>query len=154
VKTSRLLQAVIILVASALFAASLRMMGLRQIADGLARVGWGLVAVLALSGARDAVRAFAWTRAVEPPPRLRFPSALRARLVGEALNTLLPMGIVLGEATKAFDVGSRASQSAHRRSTARSDRCTSSALLVGRARSWQGRRQQERRPIVWPDAQS
>ena len=39
----------VIAVAVALFAESLRVMGLQQIADGLRRVGWGFVALLAIS---------------------------------------------------------------------------------------------------------
>src|SRR5262245_50960079 len=44
-------------------------------------------------------------RTVEGDAPLRFANAFRARLAGEALNTLLPMGIVLGEPTKASLVG-------------------------------------------------
>ncbi len=95
----------IAVVAVALFAESLRVMGLQQIADGLRRVGWGFVALLAMSGARELVRALAWTRSIERTARLRLLPALRARLAGEALNTLLPMGMVVGEPTKASQAG-------------------------------------------------
>jgi hypothetical protein len=44
-------------------------------------------------------------RTVEGPVPLRFPQAFRARLIGEALNTLLPMGMVVGEPTKAAHAG-------------------------------------------------
>ena len=94
-----------VVAALALLAESLRASGVEQIVDSVARVGWGLAGILLLSGARDAVRAFAWTRAVDGPARLRFLPALRARLAGEALNTLLPMGMVVGEPTKALHVG-------------------------------------------------
>jgi len=104
VKFRRVVNIVSVVIAAALFVESLRVMGVEQIAGGLARVGWGFAAVLLLSGARDAVRALAWTRAIEPPARLRFLPALGARLAGEALNTLLPMGIVVGEPTKAWHV--------------------------------------------------
>jgi len=104
-KATRILNIAIALVAVALFAESLHVMGLEQIADGLARMGWGFAAILALSGARDVARAIAWTLSVEPPERLRFLPAFRARLAGEALNTLLPMGMVVGEPTKASQVG-------------------------------------------------
>jgi len=103
--TTRTLNIVIALVAAALFAESLHVLGLDRIADGLARMGWGFAAILLLSGARDVVRAIAWTLTVEPPERLRFLPAFRARLAGEALNTLVPMGMVVGEPTKASHVG-------------------------------------------------
>jgi hypothetical protein len=87
-----------------LFAQSLRMLGVERILEGVGRVGWGFAGILLLSGAREAVRAFAWMRTVEGPVPLRFLPAFRARLVGEALNTLLPMGMVVGEPAKASHV--------------------------------------------------
>ena len=104
-KTRRMLNIAVALFAAALFAESLHVMGLAQIADGLARMGWGFAAILLLSGTRDVVRAIAWTLTVERPERLGFLPAFRARLAGEALNTLLPMGMVVGEPTKASQVG-------------------------------------------------
>jgi hypothetical protein len=104
-KPARALNLAIGVIAVALFAESLRLLGLAEIMDGVARMGWGFLAILALSGARDVARAIAWTLAVDGPPRLRFLPAFRARLAGEALNTLLPMGVVVGEPTKASHVG-------------------------------------------------
>jgi hypothetical protein len=45
--------------------------------------------------------------AVEGPVRLSFRDAFAARLTGEAINTLLPMGILVGEPAKAEHVGHR-----------------------------------------------
>ena len=89
----------------ALFAQSLHIVGLERIRDGVGRVGWGFAAILMLSGARELARTLAWTRTVEGPAPLRFAQAFRARLVGEALNTLLPMGMMVGEPIKASHVG-------------------------------------------------
>jgi hypothetical protein len=80
------------------------MLGVERILEGFSRVGWGFAGILMLSGAREAVRTFAWMRTVEGPVPLRFLPAFRARLVGEALNTLLPMGMVAGEPAKASHV--------------------------------------------------
>jgi hypothetical protein len=88
----------------ALFAASLRMLGLDRMVDGFRRVGWGFGAILIVSGAREAARTLAWIRTVEGPARLPFFRAFRARLAGEALNTLLPMGMLVGEPVKASHV--------------------------------------------------
>ena len=90
----------------ALFARSLSTLGLERIASGLARVGWGFVVIVIVSGVREVLRTLAWTRTVEGDVPLRFLPAFRARLAGEALNALLPMGIVVGEPTKASQVGS------------------------------------------------
>lgn len=103
-KAVRSVNTVMGLVAVALFAESLHFLGAAQIAAGLTKLGWGALAILAIAGARDVVRAIAWTLAVEQPARLGLLPALRARLAGEALNTLLPMGVVVGEPTKASHV--------------------------------------------------
>src|SRR3954470_3362838 len=103
-KTGRGPRIVIGIVAAALLAESLHVLGPGQIFQGVARVGWGFAVILLLSGVRDVVRTFAWTRAVGETESLRFWPALRARLAGEALNTLLPMGMVVGEPTKASQV--------------------------------------------------
>ena len=103
-KAARVINIVMALVAVALFAESLHVLGAAQIAAGLTKLGWGSLTILAIAGARDVVRAMAWTLTVEQPARLGLLPALRARLAGEALNTLLPMGVVVGEPTKASHV--------------------------------------------------
>ncbi|HWK11311.1 MAG TPA: lysylphosphatidylglycerol synthase domain-containing protein, partial [Vicinamibacterales bacterium] len=103
-KATRAIRIVIGVVAVALFVESLHVLGAARIAAGLTKLGWGFLAILAVAGARDLVRAIAWTLTVERPARLGLLPALRARLAGEALNTLLPMGVVVGEPTKASHV--------------------------------------------------
>jgi hypothetical protein len=92
---------------TALFAYSISVLGFAKIQDAFVRIGWGFGAILLLSGAREAVRTLAWMRTIEGPVRLSFPDAFRARLAGEALNTLLPMGMLVGEPMKAEHVGHR-----------------------------------------------
>jgi len=103
-KAARLINIVMGLVAVVLFAESLHVLGTAQIAAGLTKLGWGVLAILAIAGARDVVRAIAWTLTVEQPAQLGVLPAWRARLAGEALNTLLPMGVVVGEPTKVSQV--------------------------------------------------
>jgi Carboxypeptidase regulatory-like domain len=100
-----LFRAVVVIAGVALFARSIRVIGLDEIIAGVERVGWGFAAVLVLSGAREVARTLAWMQTVEGDAPLRFANAFRARLAGEALNTLLPMGMVVGEPTKASLVG-------------------------------------------------
>ena len=90
-----------------LFAYWVRAIGLVQIREALGRMGWGFFAIVLLGGAREAVRALAWTRTVTAPARLPFLDALAARLAGEAINTLVPMGVIVGEPAKADHVGHR-----------------------------------------------
>jgi hypothetical protein len=95
------------IIGTALFAYSIRALGFAGIQAAFVRMGWGFGAILLLSGAREAVRTLAWTRTIEGPVRLSFRDAFRARLAGEALNTLLPMGMLVGEPMKAEQVGHR-----------------------------------------------
>ena len=76
--------------------------------EGFGRVGWGFGAILLLSGAREAVANARLDAHGRGPVRASIScSAFRARLAGEALNTLLPMGMLVGEPTKATHVGHR-----------------------------------------------
>jgi hypothetical protein len=95
------------IIGTALFTYSVRALGFVGIQAAFVRMGWGFGAILLLSGAREAVRTLAWTRTIEGPVRLSFRDAFRARLAGEALNTLLPMGMLVGEPMKAEQVGHR-----------------------------------------------
>jgi hypothetical protein len=95
------------IIGTALFAYSINALGFARIHEAFVRMGWGFGAILLLSGAREGVRTLAWTRTIEGPVRLSFGDAFRARLAGEALNTLLPMGMLVGEPMKAEHVGHR-----------------------------------------------
>jgi hypothetical protein len=95
------------LVGAALFAYSIKVLGFAKIQEAFVWIGWGFLAILLLSGAREAVRTLAWMHTVDGPVRLSFRDAFRARLAGEAFNTLLPMGMLVGEPMKAEHVGHR-----------------------------------------------
>jgi hypothetical protein len=103
-KKAEILRIAVTIAALALLVESVRVLGPKAILVSVARVGWGFAVILVLAGAREAVRTLAWTRAVDRSESLRFLTAFRARLAGEALNTLLPMGMVVGEPTKASQV--------------------------------------------------
>jgi len=82
-----------------LFAYFVRKAGLGEITSGIRRLGFGFVIVFALGGVRQAIHAICWVKACEPPYRLRFIDAFKARLMGESLN-VLPLGGVLSEPSK------------------------------------------------------
>jgi glycosyltransferase 2 family protein len=90
-----------------LFAYWVRAIGVGQIREALGRIGWGFFAIVLLGGAREAIRALAWTRTVTAPAALPFLDAFAARLAGEAINTLVPMGVIVGEPAKADHVSHR-----------------------------------------------
>ena len=72
----------------------------RQIWEALGQVGWGFVSILAIAGARFAVRALAWMRCLEPPHRLKFTEAFTAVLCGDALGNATPLGPLVSEPAK------------------------------------------------------
>ena len=75
-----------------LFAYFVRQAGISQIAEGIRRLGAGFVLILLISSVRHIVRSVAWMMCVEAPHRLRFTDALRARLMGDAIGNILPLG--------------------------------------------------------------
>jgi hypothetical protein len=95
------------LVGVAALAWQLRDIDPREIWVGIYRVRWGFPAILALAGLRFALRAFAWTRCIEPPARLAFRDAFAAVLAGDAVGNLTPLGPIVSEPAKAAFVRGR-----------------------------------------------
>jgi len=85
-----------------LFAFAVRSVGLAPISDGIRRVGWGLLPILALGGVRFAFRTEAWRQCMRPEARLPFAPALAAFLAGDAVGSVTPLGLAASEPTKAF----------------------------------------------------
>jgi hypothetical protein len=86
----------------ALFAYSVRGVGADQIRDGVYRVGWGLVPILALAGIRFLLRAEAWRLCTPVNSRLRLRQAFLAFLAGDAVGNITPLGLIASEPTKVF----------------------------------------------------
>jgi hypothetical protein len=84
-----------------LFAYFVEKAGPGEIFNGIRRLGFGFLIIFALGGVRQAVHAICWVMCCEPPDRLRFMDAFKARLMGESLN-ILPLGGVLSEPSKAL----------------------------------------------------
>ncbi len=75
--------------------------GLGQIYDGIRRLGAGFILIIAIAGLRHVVRSAAWCLCMEAPYRLKFTDALRARLMGDAIGNILPIGsFALAEPSK------------------------------------------------------
>ncbi|HEY6186543.1 MAG TPA: lysylphosphatidylglycerol synthase domain-containing protein [Pyrinomonadaceae bacterium] len=90
-----------------LFVYFVRSAGVGEITDGIRRLGVGFLLVLVISAFRPVVRALAWTRCFEAPHELRFRDALWAYLIGDAIGTLVPLGIFVSEPAKAALVRKR-----------------------------------------------
>jgi hypothetical protein len=93
-----------------LFTYAVRSADVGEILQGIRRVGWGLVAILALAGVRFVLRAEAW-RLCAPPldeargrpgTRLTRRQAFGAFLAGDALGNVTPLGLFASEPTKLF----------------------------------------------------
>ena len=85
-----------------LFAWAVRSAGIAEILDGIRRVGWGLVIILALGGLRLALRAAAWRVCMPPGTRLTLRQAFGAFVAGDAVGSVTPLGLLASEPTKVF----------------------------------------------------
>jgi hypothetical protein len=90
-----------------LFAYFVRKAGVAEILANIKKLGAGFLLILLISVVRKVVRAIAWTRCVEAPHKLRFRHALKAIVMGDALGTVMPLGILVSEPTKAALVRER-----------------------------------------------
>jgi len=85
-----------------LFAYFVRNAGVGRILEGIQRLGFGFLLVIAISSIRHIVRALAWSKCVEQPYRLRFRDAFASRLMGDALGNITPfVSMVVSEPSKA-----------------------------------------------------
>jgi hypothetical protein len=85
-----------------LFIYTLQASGPREILRQLRQIGFGFLAVLALSAIRMAVRAKAWSLCVEDAERFTFGQAFKAYVTGDAVGNVLPLGPLASEGTKAL----------------------------------------------------
>ena len=90
------------LAGAALFAYAVERAGTAEIVDGVRRVGWGLVAILALAGIRFVVRAECWRLCMPATTRLTRAQAFAAFLAGDAVGSVTPLGLIASEPTKVF----------------------------------------------------
>ncbi len=85
----------------ALFVYVLQRSGPEAVLNKIRLLGWGFAFLILLSGARNLLRAVAWSYCVQTDGRR--PAALDLfgpRLVGEALDDLTPAGPLLGQTAK------------------------------------------------------
>ena len=84
----------------ALFAYAVRRAGVAEILDGIRRVGWGLLVILALAGLRFLIRAECWRWCLPPGTSFPLGRALAAFLAGDAVGNVTPLGLLASEPTK------------------------------------------------------
>ncbi len=104
----RIATAAAAIIGVALFIYAVRVVGVAEILDGIRRVGWGILLILALGGARFLIRAECWRLCVpqglraadDVGPGLTFGHALVAFLAGDAVGSVTPLGLLASEPTK------------------------------------------------------
>lgn len=90
------------LVGALLFIYTVNNVGWSNVVDGINRVGWGFIPILAVSGLRFVLRAAAWRLCMPPHARLSPGQAFAAFLSGDAVGNVTPLGLLASEPTKLF----------------------------------------------------
>ncbi len=81
--------------------------GVSEIVADVRRVGWMIVAIVAIGGLRFALRAAAWRMCLDPPHTLSLADAFSAVVCGDTIGNLTPLGPLVGEPAKAAFVRGR-----------------------------------------------
>src|SRR4029077_14555691 len=85
---------------AALFAFAVQRAGTAEIIDGIHRVGWGLLAILALAGLRFLIRAQCWRLCLPPGTPFPLGRAVAAFLAGDTVGSVTPLGLLASDPTK------------------------------------------------------
>lgn len=104
-QTLKILAVILTLGGAALFFYFISQVGLHEIWSGIGRVGFGgFLLIFTLYAVRLATRALAWSLSVEKPFRLKFKDSFQAMIIGEAMSSMIPLGIIVSGTTKALVV--------------------------------------------------
>ncbi len=107
-KRLKIFGAVLTVLGIALFAYFIYAVGVREILSGIGRIGFGGFAlILLIYFLRIACRAASWKLSVNEPYKLGFFDTLPAVIIGEALSSLIPLGILISGTSKAVAVRHR-----------------------------------------------
>jgi hypothetical protein len=79
--------------------------GYQEILNGIAKIGFdGFAAILMIYFLRILARAFAWKLSVYAPYKLGLRDTLPAVIIGEAMSTMIPLGILISGTAKSVAV--------------------------------------------------
>jgi hypothetical protein len=96
---------VLTILGMALFVYLVYAIGFWQIVHGIELFGWvGFAIILGMYFLRIGVRAIAWTLSVHPPYELSLRDTVPAVIIGEAMSSTIPLGIVASGTSKALVV--------------------------------------------------
>lgn len=89
----------------ALFIYFIYSVGITEILDGISKIGFaGFLFILFLYFLRICVRASAWKLSVHEPFKLKFNDTFQGVVIGEAVSSLIPLGILASGTSKAIAV--------------------------------------------------
>jgi hypothetical protein len=92
----------------ALFAYLIYAIGFWEIVGGIQKFGvLGFAIILTMYFGRIVVRSIAWSLSVHPPYQLSLRDTVPAVIIGEAMSTVLPLGLLISGTTKALVVRER-----------------------------------------------
>jgi hypothetical protein len=104
----KIIGSVLTTVGICLFAWLIYAVGFDEIYNGIIRFGWlGFGVILAIHVLRSYSRAHAWQLAVNDPHTLSLKDAFPAVIIGEALSSTIPLGILVSGTSKAVAVRKR-----------------------------------------------
>ena len=92
---------------AALFVWAIRQAGAAAVADGIRRVGAGIVVVCALGGVRGLIRAAAWRQCLDREHQIGVAAMFATYLAGDALGNVTPFGVLVSEPLKVVMVRRR-----------------------------------------------
>lgn len=100
---SRAISLLTTLIGLALLVLLVRQVGVHAVLAGARQVGWGFLAILAISGVRILARAAAWRLCLDPADRraASLAQVFNAGLCAEAVGSLTPLGVIASEPAKA-----------------------------------------------------
>jgi hypothetical protein len=82
--------------------------GINEILDGIGKIGFaGFAIILFVYFLRITVRAIAWKLSVYEPYRLNYSDTFQAVIMGEAVSSVIPLGILASGTSKAVAVSNR-----------------------------------------------
>jgi len=108
IKRLKIFGGVLTVLGIALFAYFVYSVGVWEILFGIGRIGFdGFALILLIYFLRIACRATSWRLSVNEPYKLNFSDTLPAVIIGEALSSLIPLGILISGTSKAVAVRHR-----------------------------------------------
>lgn len=104
----KLLGVVMTIAGITLFGYFVYTVGFREILDNVDRFGFvGFAVILALYSCRIMLRAYAWKLSVYEPYYLKMKDTVPAVIIGEAMSSIIPLGILISGTAKAVAVRNR-----------------------------------------------